>query len=58
MKIINSSRMNNQQIRLYPIRELCAALATAPDEIKTPIITAHFDVLTRQTILRLIARVL
>ena len=33
-----------------------AALGTAPDETRTPIIAAHWDGLTRQQILRQISR--
>ena len=52
MKIINSSSTNNHHIQLRRILELYAALAKTPDEVKTPIIAAHFDLPTRQTILR------
>lgn len=38
------------------IRELYAALATAPDEITNPIISRHFSNLTRQQIQKLIAK--
>lgn len=55
MKINTRSEKNNRQIRPRRIRELYAALATAPDEVKTPIIAAHFDTPTRRIILRQIA---
>ena len=57
MKISNPFQTNNRLIRPRRIRELYAALATAPDEAKTPIIAAHFDTPSRQIILRQIMAV-
>ena len=55
MTIPNPPKVNNRHIRPRRIRELYAALATAPDEARTPIIATHFAGPTRQTILRQIS---
>ena len=52
MKILNPPRANNRHIRPRRIRELYAALATAPDETRTRIIAAHWGGPTHQQILR------
>ena len=55
MTILNPPHVNNRHIRPRHIRELYAALATAPDENKHPLISAHWSMPTKQTILSQIA---